>query len=172
MVDRQRAGTAAQQDEQHCSPLDMGGPSQRIDKNLDDRCHDPNSPEARCQWEGRGATIASKAIGSSSSRRRRPAYYTRARLIFAGSCGSERNRLVSPDRSADFARRANQQKGVQPPLQKYFVSLLTQITSQLPPSRPDRGALRDRHGRWARDAVDAAALLTNSANADGEVVWS
>src|SRR6266436_98200 len=25
------------------------------------------------------------------------------------------------------------------------------------PSRPDRGAFRDRHGRWAGDAVDAAA---------------
>jgi hypothetical protein len=30
-------------------------------------------------------------------------------------------------------------------------------TLQLPPSRPERGAYHDRHGRWARDAVDAAA---------------
>ena len=53
-----------------------------------------------------------------------------------------------------------------------------------------KGAFRDRHGRWARDAMDAAALArdgiagrvlarerspgaqTNGANADGEVVWS
>jgi hypothetical protein len=28
----------------------------------------------------------------------------------------------------------------------------------IPPSRPTRGAYRDRHGRWARDAVDAAAF--------------
>jgi hypothetical protein len=28
---------------------------------------------------------------------------------------------------------------------------------KLAPSRPARGAYRDRHGRWARDAVDAAA---------------
>ena len=35
-----------------------------------------------------------------------------------------------------------------------------------------RGAFRDRHGRGRRDAVDAEALLTNSAEADGEVVWS
>src|SRR5471030_3040568 len=43
---------------------------------------------------------------------------------------------------------------------------------------PHRGAYRDRHGRWARDAVDAAASgariarWTNDAFADGEVVWS
>src|SRR5712664_3835072 len=28
----------------------------------------------------------------------------------------------------------------------------------IPPARPTRGAYRDRHGRWARDAVDAAAF--------------
>jgi hypothetical protein len=61
---------------------------------------------------------------------------------------------------------------VQTHLQKYFGSRLTQITSELTPSRSERGAFRDRHGRWMRDAVDAAALLTNSAKADGEVVWS
>ena len=36
---------------------------------------------------------------------------------------------------------------------------------------PHRGAFRDRHGRWARDAVDAKAALTNVAEADGGVVW-
>jgi hypothetical protein len=53
----------------------------------------------------------------------------------------------------------------------------------------ERGAFRDRHGRWARDAVDAAALArggdrragfvcerftseTNDVVADGEAVWS
>ena len=79
---------------------------------------------------------------------------------------------------------------VQPPLQKYFRLRLTQITSYPSPSRPERGAFRDRHGRWAWDAVDAAALArdcvagrvltrersqgeqTNGADADGEVVWS
>src|ERR1700694_494705 len=30
-------------------------------------------------------------------------------------------------------------------------------TLQIPPSRPERGALRGRHGRWVRDAVAAAA---------------
>ena len=28
---------------------------------------------------------------------------------------------------------------------------------------PTRGALRDRHGRWARDAVDVSARETNAA---------
>jgi hypothetical protein len=48
---------------------------------------------------------------------------------------------------------------------------------QFPPSRPTRGALRDRHGRWARDAMDAhrRARFTCADErrcADGEVVWS
>ncbi len=67
---------------------------------------------------------------------------------------------------------------VQSPLQKYSRSLLTQITciSMAVPSHT--GAFRDRHGRWARDAVDAIATQrkdfarTNGADADGEVVWS
>ena len=35
-----------------------------------------------------------------------------------------------------------------------------------------RGALRDRHGCWARDAMDAEALEDEQGHADGEVVWS
>jgi len=78
---------------------------------------------------------------------------------------------------------------VQPLLQKYFVWRLTQITSLIRPVLSHRGAFRDRHGRWERDAVDAAALgaherlqggfsrersqacWTKDAEADGEVVW-
>jgi hypothetical protein len=37
---------------------------------------------------------------------------------------------------------------------------------------PTRGALRGRHGRWVRDAVDVDVPLTNGTDADGEVVWS
>ncbi len=42
---------------------------------------------------------------------------------------------------------------------------------------PARGAARDRHGRWERDAMDAAAsgaiiARTSDVAADGEVVWS
>jgi hypothetical protein len=44
------------------------------------------------------------------------------------------------------------------------------------PRRPalfNRGAFRDRHERWARDAVDALrATDERIAKADGEVVWS
>jgi hypothetical protein len=42
---------------------------------------------------------------------------------------------------------------------------------------PTRGALRGRHGRWVRDAVDATvsaheSVRANDTKADGEVVWS
>jgi hypothetical protein len=37
---------------------------------------------------------------------------------------------------------------------------------------PHKGAFRDRHERRAGDAMDADALLTRCAEADGEVVWS
>jgi hypothetical protein len=36
----------------------------------------------------------------------------------------------------------------------------------------NRGAFRDRHERWARDAVDALARKTSAFEADGEVVWA
>jgi len=49
-------------------------------------------------------------------------------------------------------------QAVQPHLQKYFRSGLTQITSISLAVLAHRGAFRDRHGRWERDAVDAAAL--------------
>ena len=39
-------------------------------------------------------------------------------------------------------------------------------------SCPQEGALRGRHGRWVRDAVDVDVPLTNGTDADGEVVWS
>ena len=50
----------------------------------------------------------------------------------------------------------------------------------LPPNQSDhsriphpiRGALRDRHERWARDAMDAIDHETNDFIADGEVAWS
>jgi hypothetical protein len=37
---------------------------------------------------------------------------------------------------------------------------------------PAQRGVGHRHERWVRDAVDAKALLTNGADADGEVVWS
>jgi hypothetical protein len=53
---------------------------------------------------------------------------------------------------------------VHPWLQKYFGSRLTQITSITLASRPKRGAFRDRHGRWARDAVDVSGAADESAD--------
>jgi hypothetical protein len=37
---------------------------------------------------------------------------------------------------------------------------------------PHQGAFRDRHERRARDAVDVGGAFDESADADGEVVWS
>jgi hypothetical protein len=56
---------------------------------------------------------------------------------------------------AQFQRRAG---FAEPPVRTFWQILQTQ------------GAFRDRHGRWVEDAVDAKALLTNGADADGEVV--
>ena len=50
------------------------------------------------------------------------------------------------------------------------VGQITTILLRIPP--PIRGALRDRHGRWERDAVDAMSHETNETIADGEIVWS
>jgi len=58
---------------------------------------------------------------------------------------------------------------VQPLLQKYFASHLTQISSLIAPSRPKRGAVAHVTS-VGRDAVDAAVRLTKRADADGEVV--
>jgi hypothetical protein len=60
---------------------------------------------------------------------------------------------------------------VQPSPQKYFVSPFGRNSFIDSPSRLTRGAYRDRHGRWVRDAVDVAVSLTNGTEADGEVVW-
>jgi hypothetical protein len=57
------------------------------------------------------------------------------------------------------------------PFGKYSDFQKCQITVYPLPSRPTRGAYRDRHGRWARDAVAAKGALTNALKADGEVVW-
>jgi hypothetical protein len=56
-------------------------------------------------------------------------------------------------------------------MKKYSDLQKQQITLYPSPSRPTEG----RHAivtAAGRDAVDADALLTNGAEADGEVVWS
>jgi hypothetical protein len=71
-------------------------------------------------------------------------------------CASKRHR---------FARRANlprPQLLISPPNQYHYWRRPV----------PRRGALRDRHGRWVRDAMDATRNETKDVIADGEVVWS
>jgi hypothetical protein len=47
---------------------------------------------------------------------------------------------------------------VQPYFKKFFAFVVGQITFRSPRyPAPARGAFRDRHGRWARDAMDAKA---------------
>ena len=54
------------------------------------------------------------------------------------------------------------------------ISLLDSVETpvDLVASRLDKRALRDRHGRWVRDAMDACGARDECAMADGEVVWS
>ncbi len=82
---------------------------------------------------------------------------------------------------AQIARRANLPQGAA------VVADPKSVASFMHPALT-RGALRGRHGRWERDAVDATAsqrasmirkrscsierARTNDADADGEVVWS
>jgi hypothetical protein len=65
--------------------------------------------------------------------------------------------------TANLLKRINVIWGVQSRLQKYFPSRLTQIKFIAPAIPSQGGAYRDRHGRWARDAMDADVLRTNSA---------
>jgi hypothetical protein len=68
-------------------------------------------------------------------------------------------------------------KSVQPSQRKYSASRLPQITIRVSAVPARKGAYRDRHGRWAGDAMDALAsgailARTNDAVAYGEVAWS
>ena len=65
-----------------------------------------------------------------------------------------------------FTRRANhhapQKTAVQPPEQKYFSFPEMQIRCRKGCLVPTRGAYRDRHGRGARDAMDAVLRKTSA----------
>ena len=91
------------------------------------------------------------------------------RLAWAGAIGSVRDELATqPDGQI---RTALANLPVQSPQRKYFTSRVGQITSRTPAVLPHRGVLRNVINA-GRDAVDAGALVTNGADADGEVVWS
>src|ERR1700756_1748838 len=57
-------------------------------------------------------------------------------------------------------------------LSKISLPFFIKICLYPPRPAPARGALRDRHECWARDAMDARACATSAAIADDEIVWS
>src|SRR5215510_11358012 len=63
------------------------------------------------------------------------------------------------------ARRANLPHSV-------GIALTPKSVASLRRPASSRGALRDRHECWQRDAMDAILQQTNVGIADGEVVWS
>jgi hypothetical protein len=73
---------------------------------------------------------------------------------------------------SNFLNRIKLFLPVQSRLQKDFSSPQTQITFKTPDVPPIQRGVSRSSRTLVRDAMDAAALLTNSANADGEVVWS
>ena len=97
-----------------------------------------------------------------------------ADFFFAARRKKRKGFLLPPERFEYLPSLDRQISGdlpVQPPLQKYFVSRLMQITSYLILSRPNEGRLAIVTNA-GRDAVDADVLETNGTAADGEVVWS
>jgi hypothetical protein len=95
------------------------------------------------------------------------------RDAFPGCCAARSDALLirGPHRQRVLPSKKISGITVQPRSQKYFHSLSTQITGLF------HAVSSLTRGRWPSsrtlgwDAVDADALLTNSADADGEVVW-
>jgi hypothetical protein len=56
-------------------------------------------------------------------------------------------------------------------MQKYFAFGKAEIVYSSRHPASTKGAYRDRHGRWKRDAVDAVVSL-DERRADGKGVWS
>jgi hypothetical protein len=75
--------------------------------------------------------------------------------------GPEASKTIDVKRN--FLKRFNVIWGVQPLPQKYSDFQKSQISLYPSPSRLTRGALRGRHGRWVRDAVDADGAADESA---------
>ena len=80
--------------------------------------------------------------------------------------------LVAPKRQIREALQADLGRPVLFAKIICFVSRLKQLYRFAPSRALTGGALRDRHERWARDAVDAIVSETNARGADGEVAWS
>jgi hypothetical protein len=74
--------------------------------------------------------------------------------------------------AASFVNEINLIWPVQIQTQKHFAVHRSQISGfSAAVPLPARGAFRDRHERWVRNAMDALARKTRRAEADGEVVW-
>ena len=93
--------------------------------------------------------------------------------ISGGAPADLRDARASADLRAksNLSSRINVIWVVQPPRKKYSDFPKPQITFISPPSTPLEGRIAIVTDAGL-DAMDAAALLTNSAHADGEVVWS
>ena len=89
-----------------------------------------------------------------------------------------RGDLMRPDRPVRRRRQTDLpdgqiSKNLSSPLDKNIsVFLRGKSPAYLPLSRARKRGVGHRHERWARDAMDAKLLLTNSSDADGKVVWS
>src|SRR5882724_2734197 len=83
------------------------------------------------------------------------------------------NRVIARRRANHFALSEVNSAYVKASVQKYSSSVFRKCMVVSRPSRlRSRGALRDRHERWRRDAMDASARETNAFDADGQAVWS
>ena len=85
-------------------------------------------------------------------------------LGFGGQVACARNDVERVARTHSAMRKL--------PVVHIFSCVVGQITTIIRTSRSTRGAFRDRHGRWKRDAMDAVSHETKEDIADGEVVWS
>ena len=66
---------------------------------------------------------------------------------------------IAPVAGSKFARRFNGESGVQSCAQKYFDSVFRKFVVSSRRPVPPRGALRDRHECWARDAMDVGGVV-------------
>jgi hypothetical protein len=78
----------------------------------------------------------------------------------------------------NFASRFKPIPQSSPPAKNISLSFFPKLMFPADVPRSRRGALRGRHERWARDAVDVSELQrairapTNNSDADGKAVWS
>src|SRR5713226_5542748 len=115
--------------------------------------------------------MAVRPMSQMGQKRRSPPHSITAR--HTGSHGKHRNRVTTWSyTSTELPDGQISDLPVQPPLQKIFrFPRRANHLYKLGPSRPTEGRLAIVTDA-GRDAVDADALLTNGAEADGEVVWS